>query len=249
MKKSALKFILLLFFISLADLCFSQTCIILKATPTTIIIGADSKGTTKNWVINSNEVSEQSKSVSVCKIHKKGKFYYSLAGQDFKIDSIITKISNYNLEFDLFSNTCIETVAFYLKNLLETIRQYNKTFLLKEFNVEDEITQLIFFGFEKNKPKVKAVGFSYSKDMDIPIEIYLDSATVINNYVAMGDHDVIDNDLKNKAIWNSKGDIDAIKYFINKQADSTPQIVSKPIVIMKLTNNKIYWMPHKNLCN
>ncbi len=223
------------------------TTIVIYITPDFVIMAADSKA------VYTNARTFKKTSETVSKIYKSGNIYFSLAGLTLNetrlfdvaktADATFKSTHNLNAAVKEIKVAVSEALTQYLTN-----QKKNNPVLFKR-NLTDEkyITSIGIVTIKNNKPYTHLIGFIVTDTQQLKIRTeeevytsgskrdavyYLGTSGEINRYM---------NTIKS----NQLEPVQFVEKLMNLQVSKTPDLVSPPIDIIKITSKQITWVRRK----
>lgn len=240
------KILLICFFICLFKY-LPATTIVIYITPDFVIMAADSKA------VYTNAKTLQQTSGTVPKIYKSGNIYFSLAGLTLNEIQLfdVAKISGLAFKNTGNINAAIKkikvAVGNALLNYLTNQKKNNPELFKNNLTAEKFITSIGIVSLKNNKPYTHLIGFMVTDAPQIKIRTeedeyasgskrdavyYLGTSAEINRYI-------------NTIRSNNLEPVRFVEKLMNLQISKTPDLVSPPIDIIKITPKETIWVRRK----
>lgn len=240
------KILLICFFICLFK-HVPATTIVIYITPDFVIMAADSKAV----YTNAKTFTQTSEIVS--KIYKSGNTYFSLAGLTLNETQLfdVAKISDAEFKNTRNINAAVKkikaAVSDALLQYLTNQKKNNPALFKKNLSAEKYITSIGIVTIRNNKPYTHLVGFIATDKQQLKIRTedeeyasgskrdavyYLGTSSEINRYI-------------NTIRSNNLDPVRFVEKLMNLQVSKTPDLVSPPIDIIKITPKETVWVKRK----
>lgn len=240
----------------LAPLCITvdrinaQTCIVIRRTPSTIYVGADSKTVTYpdprkgTYYVGSK-----------CKIRQEGKTFFAIAAHlSFDGDAIARESIRRGRTLGEKSMMFETLVKEKLIAMLEETRTdyplvYKNTFVGKS------ALQIVFCGFENRIPACLTRDYMAINTMIEPIRLSTETSEIPGNLspfrsftTLLGATEKIEPLIGNGEFWKGKTPIDGIRVLIDIETKAEGSIVGGPVDILRITASQAEWIQKKKEC-
>ncbi len=223
------------------------TTIVIYITPDFVIMAADSKA------VYTNAKTFKQTSEIVSKIYKSGNTYFSLAGLTLNETQLFNVAKIADIEFKNTGNINAAVkkikaaVSDALLQYLINQKKANTVLFKKNIAAEKYITSIGIVTIKNNKPCTHLIGFIVTDTQQLKIRTeeeeytsgskrdavyYLGTSGEINRYI-------------NTIRSNNSDPVRFVEKLMNLQVSKTPDLVSLPIDIIKITPKETVWVRRK----
>jgi hypothetical protein len=229
---------------------YSQTCIIVYAEQNRITVAADSKAKVYAFHDENGVTTRTLRDSLICKIIYANNLYFSYSNiTDPGMIELIKQECYRGASFSEKVENCKGKLIPYLTELVAYFKKspsdYNQKFK------DGKICNVLLYCFEQGTSRIICLTFKNRNNISKPVDIYCIPSD--ENFNIIGDTDgiaLIPEAERKKMILESNNIGETMRFFIQKQIDSTPDLVGKPIVIMEIArNNSAHWIGDKGVCN
>lgn len=253
--KSELHLIQALFACATALILFvptvQATAIVASRSPTSILIGADSKA------IRGGNTSD---AMFVCKIEQAGQFYYAAAGltdNPFVGYTLSTIVEEAFREGKTLTDKIYrfeQLVQIPLSRAWEYVRYDNPKFFEDSFDGGDKVAlEVVFAGVVDGELSLRSLNFTFEHLTPIRVgpthrsSCPGDCPTGYYTYFIGSKQTMANYALMNPQIWEADP-VSAINTLIQVQTNSTPNKVGGPIDILFITKDRAQWIQKQAAC-
>jgi hypothetical protein len=219
------------------------TSIVAVLTPTTIVLGADSK------LIRG----DRSETRTVCKIGVSPNVIWGESGildipiRSFSVDRIAAASVAIAGTLDTRIAAFEATIVPILIEILNALKVSNPPDWFVRNYENQAALEMVFIAFEDDVPHLHLKNFVAQSDQitgNVSVEVKkTDHSDGQSRIVLLGRHEAADSELsKNSAIWREFGLIGGVRHLIEIEITAVPEEVGAPIAIVEITKGGPRWI-------
>jgi hypothetical protein len=233
----------------------AQTCIVIRRTPSKVVVGADSKLVKIDFAIDNDGKEYQIRKEGIkCKIRQTGNTFYAISGLDLpSIDNFVEESCKSGQSFAEKSERFTNLISKPLASALEKIRLQNPEFYKERFMGKPSL-QIVLFGIENSVPSYRVIDLIAKNSLSEPVHLEqqvtsnpgtlaTQSSTSIMGYAA-----AIEKLNLTEDFWEGLDTIEGIKKLITIESTEESENVGGAIDIIRLTKSGAKWVQRKTEC-
>jgi hypothetical protein len=255
--QSFMAFVVLMIMCGSVHCVVAQTCIVIRRTPSEVVVGADSKAVTITFSTDNDGKERQIRTEGTkCKIRQAGNTFYAISGfnlsdMDNLADGSCRSGKNYMERAARFKALINEP----LTAALERVRQENPHFYQERFMGEKACLQIVFFGIEDGIPAYRVIDFIAINPLSEPVHITQrevscpgtlpatqPATSIIGHTAAIRAHKLTED------FWKGLDTIAGIKKLISIESNAMGEEVGGKIDIIRVTRRGARWVQKKTEC-
>ncbi|MGD0917327.1 MAG: hypothetical protein ABSB22_12815 [Thermodesulfobacteriota bacterium] len=257
-RQSFMVFVVLLIMCTGVHCLVAQTCIVIRRTPSEVVVGADSKIVTITFSTDSDGKEKQIRTAGTkCKIRQAGNTFFAISGVDIPDMDNLADASckggrNYIEKAARFKALITEPLSV----ALEWSRLLNPDFYQKKFMRENACLQIVFFGIEDGFPAYRVINFLAINPLSEPVHITQregmscpGALPATKSVTSVIGHNAAIRALNlTEDFWKGLDTIAGIRKLISIESNAMSEEVGGEIDIIRVTRHGARWVQKKTEC-